>query len=141
MEEVTTQSLGEENNSQGTGITIKSNYAEIEERVMAIKALAEKYVKSPKGYFTVQKRADGCAYKSPKGLMVISSIEKKDNDLWLHVSYSYPNKTPTHADTCKVRKDFIGEDIYCYAIFPPEDKYVNIHPHCLHLWACITNDQ
>jgi hypothetical protein len=24
---------------------------------------------------------------------------------------------------------------YAYAVFPPADRYVNIHPHCLHLWA------
>ena len=34
-----------------------------------------------------------------------------------------------------VKLAFIGPEKYAYAVWPPTDKYVNIHPHCLHLWA------
>lgn len=106
-----------------------------------LSVLREQFVKKPKGYMTLQQREDGTSMRSPKGLMVISSIQRQGEDVWLHVSYSYPNKTPTHADTCRIKNDFFGENIYAYAIFPPKEKYVNLHKHCLHLWGCMNDDQ
>ena len=69
------------------------------------------------------------------GLRVIVDCEaKSDGHPWLHVSVSRKNWTPSHADMARVKADFIGNR-YAYAVWPPAEKYVNLHPYCLHLWA------
>ena len=90
----------------------------------------------PKGWSITGQWGDGLALtENGGGLRVLIDCEVKgDGNPWIHVSYSRKSWTPTHEDTCKVRAAFIGNR-YAYAVFPPEEKYVNIHPHCLHLWA------
>jgi len=77
----------------------------------------------------------GQAYRSKDGLVVICSIEIRDGDRWLHVSYSRKTKIPTYRDSCLVKRLFIGRDRYAYAVFPPEEMHVNINSNCLHLWT------
>lgn len=93
----------------------------------------------PKGWVVIQPWGDGFACGQIEGgLRAIIDCEKKsDGQYWLHLSVSRKSWTPTHEDMALVRRDFIGEDRYAYAIWPPSDKYVNIHQHCLHLWACL----
>ena len=67
--------------------------------------------------------------------VIIDCEEKSDGFPWLHVSVSRKSWTPTHEDMAIVKLAFIGPEKYAYAVWPPTDKYVNIHPHCLHLWA------
>ena len=90
----------------------------------------------PTGWELVQKWGDGWACRQKDGgLRVIVDCEiKDDGNEWLHVSYSRAKQTPTHADTIRVKAAFL-RDHFAYSEFPPPDKYVNIHPHCLHLWA------
>jgi hypothetical protein len=90
----------------------------------------------PKGWSVLQPWGDGWVLVDEnKTLKVIIDCEvKTDGAEWLHVSYSRRSWTPTHEDTCKVKAAFIG-DRYAYAVFPPVERYVNIHPYCLHLWA------
>jgi hypothetical protein len=90
----------------------------------------------PKGWSILQPWGDGFALVDDhRTLKVIIDCEvKSDGQEWIHVSYSRKSWTPTHEDTCKVKAAFIG-DRYAYAVFPPAERYVNIHPHCLHLWA------
>lgn len=93
---------------------------------------------APIGWETLDQRwGDGYAYREiGGGLRVIMDCKMKaDGNPWIHVSYSRKSWTPTHEDTAKVKRAFIGDDRYAYAVFPTTDKYVNIHPHCLHLWA------
>ena len=66
--------------------------------------------------------------------MIIDCAEKSDGSQWIHASVSRKDWDPTHADMMAVKRDFIG-DRYAYSVYPPAEKYVNIHPHCLHLWA------
>jgi hypothetical protein len=74
------------------------------------------------------------------GIRLLVDCEyKSDGKPWLHVSYSRKDWTPSHEDTSKVKRAFIG-DRYAYAVFPPSSQYVNIHAHCLHLWACMEGD-
>ncbi len=53
---------------------------------------------------------------------------------WEHVSVSYPNKTPSWDEMCKVKDMFWNDDECVIQFHPPKSEYVNIHPHCLHLW-------
>lgn len=91
----------------------------------------------PKGWVILHRWGDGFALREKDGgLRVLIDCEfKEDGAPWLHVSYSRKNWTPNHEDTVKVKLAFIGDSRYAYVVFPPKEKYVNIHSHCLHLWA------
>ena len=97
----------------------------------------------PKGWQLLQRWGDygfACSEVGGGLRVLVDCEEKADGKRWLHVSYSRKGWTPSHADTCKVRDAFIGSNRYCYAVFPPSGRYVNIHPHCLHLWALWEGD-
>lgn len=82
---------------------------------------------------------DGAWYRNkPAGIMVIvSGAIEKDERRWLHVSVSRPDRIPSHLDMASIKDAFIGPEVYAYAVYPPRSKYVNLHPTCLHLWACL----
>jgi hypothetical protein len=92
--------------------------------------------KCPTGWYVFQRWGDGytCLQKTG-GLRVIIDCEvKSDGKEWIHVSVSRKSWTPSHEDMALVKRDFIG-DLYAYSVWPPREVYVNIHNHCLHLWA------
>ncbi len=91
----------------------------------------------PNGWEVIEPFGDGYALRQKAGgLRVIVDCEEKADGLpWLHVSVSRKGWTPSHADMALVKRDFIGGDRYAYSVWPPEEHYVNIHIHCLHLWA------
>ena len=91
----------------------------------------------PDGWEVIQRWGDGYACREIKGglRVIVDCEQKRDGNLWLHVSYSRKDWTPSHADGCKVKAAFIVEKRYAYAVHPPAESYVNIHEHCLHLWA------
>jgi hypothetical protein len=93
--------------------------------------------KCPRGWELIMPCGDGYAVRQKDGgLRVIVDCEiKADGSPWLHVSVSRKSWTPTHEDMALVKRDFIGDDRYAYAVFPPKTEYVNIHQHCLHLWS------
>ncbi|SCG82689.1 hypothetical protein DW1_1116 [Proteiniborus sp. DW1] len=53
---------------------------------------------------------------------------------WDHVSASYSSRTPTWDEMCYIKDIFFKEDECVLQYHPPKSEYVNIHPHCLHLW-------
>jgi len=57
-----------------------------------------------------------------------------DNTDWEHVSVSLKNRTPNWSEMCKVKSLFWGDDETVIQFHPKESHYVNVHPHCLHLW-------
>ncbi len=95
----------------------------------------------PKGWQVLGRWGYGFQLRQSRGgLRVLVDCEfKPDGKPWLHVSYSRKDWIPSHADTCLIKADFIG-DRYAYAVFPPASQYVNIHEKCLHLWACMEGD-
>ncbi len=94
----------------------------------------------PDGWRLIQEWGDGYALDNYSGLRVlVDTRAMPDESIWLHVSYSRAKWIPNHADTSAVKQAFIGNR-YAYAIFPPSEKYVNIHPNCLHLWAPLSVD-
>jgi hypothetical protein len=53
---------------------------------------------------------------------------------WEHVSVSGKNRPPNWQEMCFV-KNLFWEDEECVVQFhPPNSRYVNCHPNCLHLW-------
>ena len=69
------------------------------------------------------------------GLVVLVSLDTplKDDVQWLHVSTSFRDRTPSWADMCDVKVNFIGADKHAIQIHPPQSDYVNNHPFTLHL--------
>lgn len=88
----------------------------------------------PAGWLVIGPWGDGFALQKGGLRVIVDCSTKADGHDWIHVSYSRKDCTPNHADTVAVKEAFIGNR-YAYAVFPPADKYVNIHAHCLHLWA------
>jgi hypothetical protein len=70
-------------------------------------------------------------------LRVISSGDSESNPEaqgWEHVSVSLPDRCPTWEEMHKVKTLFWRDDETVIQIHPPQSKYVNQHPFCLHLW-------
>ena len=79
---------------------------------------------------------DAAYYNTKRKLRVLLSImDCGTRGEWVHVSYSHAKRTPNHDTTALVKKLFIGENREAISVFPPKSRYVNIMPHCLHLWA------
>jgi len=91
----------------------------------------------PDGWEVIQRWGDGYAVRQKNGgIRVIVDCEtKEDGREWLHVSASRAKWTPTHEDMTLVKRDFIGASRYAYSVWAPSENHVNIHAHCLHLWA------
>lgn len=91
----------------------------------------------PAAWEIIQEWGCGWALRHANGLRVLIDCSlKNDGKWWVHVSYSRKSWTPTQADGVMVKRAFLG-DRYAYAVFPPQENYVNIHAHCLHLWALV----
>ncbi len=90
----------------------------------------------PKGWQVIERWGDGYALRETGGglRVPIDCSAKADGNQWIHVSFSRKAWAPNHADTVKVKDAFIVNR-YAYVVYPPSDRYVNIHPFCLHLWA------
>lgn len=88
----------------------------------------------PRGWRVIQPWGNGLALTRGDLRVLIDCSEKADGKCWLHVSVSRVDRTPTHEEMASVKAAFLG-DRYAYSVWPPSDKYVNIHKHCLHLWA------
>jgi hypothetical protein len=67
-----------------------------------------------------------------RNLRVISSGDLDDD--WEHVSVSTPSRTPDWKEMCKIKELFWRDDETVIQFHPKKGDYVNIHPHCLHLW-------
>lgn len=81
----------------------------------------------------------GAVWKHPRaGLRVIESVLRYDDGrYWHHVSVSRASRLPDWGDVKSVREIFIGLDVEAYMVLPPETRWVNDHPHVLHLWRCL----
>ncbi len=53
---------------------------------------------------------------------------------WEHLSVSMPSRTPTWEQMCRMKDIFWNKDEACVEYHPKEEDYVNMHPHCLHIW-------
>lgn len=92
----------------------------------------------PKGWLFIAELTmgpAGYAYRNGGGLKVIESIAEHDGRLWRHVSVSRATRLPSWDDLKVVKAAFIGGDRPAIQVLPSLAEYVNLHPHCLHLWA------
>lgn len=59
---------------------------------------------------------------------------------WEHLSVSMPSKTPSWDQMCMMKDVFWNKDEACVQYHPKEEDYVNMHPHCLHIWKPTDQD-
>lgn len=77
------------------------------------------------------------AFRIPFGsynLSVLATDGKGIKPQWEHVSVSLPNRCPNWKEMSYIKNLFWDEEETVIQIHPPKSKYINIHPHCLHLW-------
>lgn len=53
---------------------------------------------------------------------------------WGHVSVSLPHRCPTWDEMSFIKGVFWREDECAMQLHPPQNKHINFHPHCLHIW-------
>lgn len=70
---------------------------------------------------------------------VIAAIEEHNGSRWLHVSTARNDRLPTWAELRRVKDDWIGRYRKAIQVLPNEAEYVNQHPNCLHLFACVSD--
>lgn len=93
----------------------------------------------PVGWRLHQHRMDGAMYvhDGRRLSVIVSAAVELDEKKWLHVSVASPDKLPSW-ETLKLVKDiFVGRKRQAIQVLPSEEKYVNIHQNCLHLFCCL----
>ncbi|MBO7615011.1 MAG: hypothetical protein J6T15_04885 [Bacilli bacterium] len=60
---------------------------------------------------------------------------------WEHLSVSMPSKTPSWDQMCVMKDIFFEEEEECFEYHPKKSEYVNMHPHCLHIWRPRVEDR
>lgn len=97
---------------------------------------------APSGWRLLEEGQDGRRWMTVNRTMsVIESVGREDDGRrWHHVSMARKDRDPSWAEMRDVKRAFIG-DREAYIVLPPEARYVNIHQHCLHLWACLDVDE
>jgi hypothetical protein len=76
--------------------------------------------------------------------VLLSRSTTRDGRIWWHLSVSHERRVPSWAELSKCKEEFLG-DLEAYQVLPKRRDYVNVMPHCLHLWApvdgqrCVAN--
>jgi hypothetical protein len=96
----------------------------------------------PPNWRVVQVGVDGVSWRSDSlGIAVImSGATEQDGKRWLHLSLSRKSRLPSWDDVRLVKNLFLGRERLAVQVLPPESRYINIHPHVLHLWSCMDGD-
>ncbi len=68
-------------------------------------------------------------------LRVIASPGDADAGIpWEHVSVSLPNRCPNWPEMCFIKGLFWDAEETAMQLHPPQSKWINNHPYCLHMW-------
>ncbi len=71
---------------------------------------------------------------------LILCTEWIDGKVWLHLSISHVDKTPTWDELLEAKRHFMGTNTKAISVIPPAAEHYNHHEHCLHLFACLDGD-
>ncbi len=78
---------------------------------------------------------EGFVFRTPDHLrIIVSSDDHPDYGPLLHASLSHLRADPSWADIKAVRYTFFPRDVDVFQWLPRDAQYVNVHPHCFHLW-------
>jgi hypothetical protein len=99
----------------------------------------------PRGWRKIEDREDGAAFEyrptlGARKTVIMSAAVEQDGKVWIHASVARPDRIPSYEELVEVKNLFIGPGRKAVQIFAPMREHVNIHPNCLHLWACFDGD-
>lgn len=108
-------------------------------RTLDRKLIAELYRRLPSSSAGGQ---EFCWGRFPAGYSVILTVSDSHGDgkRWVHVSLAYPNRVPSYDELAEVKRIFVGLKRQAIMVLPREEKHINIHPYCLHLYCCLDGD-
>lgn len=66
--------------------------------------------------------------------VIASSSDQKEGIDWEHVSVSLSNRNPNWEEMCYIKALFWDVEETVMQLHPPQSKWINNHPHCLHMW-------
>lgn len=66
--------------------------------------------------------------------VLASSGDPESGVDWEHVSVSLKNRCPNWDEMCFVKDLFWDPEECVMQLHPPRSQWINVHPHCLHLW-------
>lgn len=72
--------------------------------------------------------------------VICTAAPYQDKRWWLHFSISHPTRIPTWDELVRAKELFIGVERKAVQVFAPRSEWVNQHPHCLHLFCCLSED-
>lgn len=99
-------------------------------------------VPPPAGWHLISKAIDGNCYGREDRISVIVSGDRAlDGKRWIHISLARPNKMPTWDEYRDVGRLFLWEEAWAYQVIAPKGRYINQHPYCLHMFACVDGPQ
>jgi hypothetical protein len=79
--------------------------------------------------------------KQGQCLNIIASDEGLENgEKWEHVSVSRHDRCPLWAEMCEVKDMFWDAEDCVIQYHPPRSKYIDCHPHTLHLWRKVGSE-
>lgn len=73
-------------------------------------------------------------------LKVMAGLERHGEHQWIHISCSRRDRLPSWEDLKLAKRVLAGPERQAIQVIPRDSEYVNIHPHCLHLFVCIDED-
>jgi hypothetical protein len=83
---------------------------------------------------------DGVALARLRGRrqsLIVSTNVEEDGRRWVHLSMASPDRLPEWRELVEAKEALLGEEWDAYQVIPRRSRYVNQHPHCLHLFACL----
>lgn len=66
--------------------------------------------------------------------VIASSGDPQSGVDWEHVSVSLENRCPNWPEMCFIKDLFWDQEEVVMQLHPAKSKWINNHPHCLHLW-------
>ena len=72
--------------------------------------------------------------------VILSGNTEQDGKRWLHLSLARRSRLPSWEEVRLVKDLFLGKERLAVQVLPPASRYININPHCLHLWSCVDGD-
>lgn len=92
----------------------------------------------PPAWVEIERHPDGAKYMSKllQLAAILTCCVERDGRAWLHLSVSHRLRVPKWGELKEVKELFLG-DREAYQVLPPKARYVNIHPHVLHLFALL----
>lgn len=94
------------------------------------------------GFRCLERAIDGATWQHERApLSIIATVStERDGREWVHVSVAHRTRMPTWDELREIKEWVLG-DAEAYSVLPPKARYVNTHPFCLHLFACLDGPQ